>query len=131
MSGGNLSVEISDPRTRDRHLRVTWHRERRVVVFSQWRDGICVATTPIELAELPELIGLFVRALQDATSTTQALPTAIEVPPTFGSLVRNLRRVLHRRVPSQLAATTALRHVKVDRDFDSPSNSDNDVASSS
>jgi hypothetical protein len=38
------------------------------VVLSHWRDGICVASTPIELSEIPALIGVLAEALGDAAA---------------------------------------------------------------
>ena len=59
-------LQIADPRNAGRHLRLSWHASKQVVVFSQWRDGVCVATTPVELAEIPAVIGALVSALEDA-----------------------------------------------------------------
>jgi hypothetical protein len=35
-------------------------------VLSHWRDGVCVASTPIELSEVPALIGVLADALGEA-----------------------------------------------------------------
>jgi hypothetical protein len=46
------------------------------VVLSHWRDGVCVASTPVDLGELPALIGVLAEALGDAA--------AISPPSTSG-----------------------------------------------
>lgn len=38
------------------------------MVLSHWRDGVCVASTPVDLGELPALIGVLVEALGDAAA---------------------------------------------------------------
>jgi hypothetical protein len=37
-------------------MRVTWHAERDLFVFSLWRDGRCAATFQLARASAPELI---------------------------------------------------------------------------
>ena len=64
------ALQIRDPRNRERFLRVSWHPSRRTIVVSQWRDGLCVASTPVEIEELPALIGLLVQVLEDAENTS-------------------------------------------------------------
>ena len=66
-----LSVQIPDARGDGACMRITWHPERRKVVVSHWRDQVCVATTPIELAEVPELISILVDALADAARDSE------------------------------------------------------------
>ena len=46
------------------------------MVLSHWRDGVCVASTPVDLGELPALIGVLAEALGDAV--------AISPPPSRG-----------------------------------------------
>ena len=46
------------------------------MVLSHWRDGVCVASTPVDLVELPALIGVLAEALGDAA--------AVSPPPTGG-----------------------------------------------
>ena len=60
---GPTRLNIPDARGRGATLRVTRQPGQRRVVFSHWRDGRCVASTPIELGEVPELIGVLVDAL--------------------------------------------------------------------
>jgi hypothetical protein len=69
MGVGKVAVEIADCRRDDGHLRVTWHPEERVVNVSQWRRGICVSATPLELTEVPALVNLLVGALEEAART--------------------------------------------------------------
>ena len=55
-------------------LRVTRHHDARKVVLSHWRDGVCVASTPIELSEVSALIGVLADALGDAIGATAPAP---------------------------------------------------------
>jgi hypothetical protein len=70
-----LSVQIPDTRGDGACMRVTWHPERRKVVVSHWRDQVCVATTPIDLAEVPDLISILVDALADAAGDSEVQVT--------------------------------------------------------
>jgi len=83
-------------------LRVTRHPEQRKVVFSHWRDGRCVASTPVELSEVPGLIGVLVDALGVAIAETNRPPAA---PPLKPRLVSVWQRWIHPR----LAQVTELR----------------------
>jgi hypothetical protein len=56
---------------------VTRHPEQGKVVLSHWRDGLCVASTPIELREVSALIGVLADALGDAIDT----PNQVSVSP--------------------------------------------------
>lgn len=85
------AVEIPDQRASGRFLRVSWHRKRGVVVISQWRDGVCVATTPVELTQVPRIVRLLVQALGDALSEPE---TGDE--PTVESLRRDAAIVARR-----------------------------------
>jgi hypothetical protein len=73
-------------------------------VLSHWRDGVCVASTPVDLREVPALIGALADALGDAIDG----PTATTVPPSKESLLSVIRRWLRPR----LAQITELRLVR-------------------
>ena len=62
-------LSIPDARGHGASLRVTRHPEQRKIVLSHWRDGLCVASTPVELSEVPALIGVLADALGDAIET--------------------------------------------------------------
>lgn len=51
----------------DEYLRVTWHDDRSVAVFSQWNGADCTAAIPVRVAELGELVAL----LDDATAESR------------------------------------------------------------
>ncbi len=55
-----------DPRGEDRSLRVTWHQESLLVVLSLWRDNVCAGTFRLAADEVPDLIALLRRGLDDA-----------------------------------------------------------------
>jgi hypothetical protein len=103
-------LQIVDPRNADRHLRVSWHASKRVVVFSQWRDGVCVATTPVELAEIPGVIGVLISALEDAT-TRPLTETGSETPatsPTAQSVRQDINELVRDWLRPRLASITDL-----------------------
>jgi hypothetical protein len=70
MGGYPNRLSIPDARGQGASLRVTRHHEQRKIVLSHWRDGVCVASTPIELIEVPALIGVLADALGDAIGET-------------------------------------------------------------
>ncbi len=51
----------------EQFLRATWHAGRRVMVFSHWEGGRCVAATPVRIGDLAELASLTATALGDAS----------------------------------------------------------------
>jgi hypothetical protein len=61
-------LNIPDARGKRAYLQVTRHSDQRKVVLSQWRDGLCVASTPVDVAELPALIAMLAEALGDAAT---------------------------------------------------------------
>ena len=67
-------LHIPDARGQGASLRVTRHHDERKVVLSHWRDGVCVASTPIELSEVSALIGVLADALGDAIGATAPAP---------------------------------------------------------
>jgi len=60
------STVFLDRRGDDRSLRVTWHQESQLVVLSLWRDNVCAGTFRLGPDEVPELIALLRRGLDDA-----------------------------------------------------------------
>lgn len=87
-------VEVADPRYSNGHLRLSWHPVRQTLVVSHWRDGVCVATTPVALPDIPALIGLLVSALQDAATTSRPeyAPTVASIRRDIATLVRGWNR---------------------------------------
>ena len=55
-----------DPRGEDRSLRVTWHHEAQLVVLSLWRDNVCAGTFRLSADEVPNLIPLLRKGLDEA-----------------------------------------------------------------
>jgi len=86
-------------------LRITRHPGQRRVEFSHWRDGRCVASTPIELGEVPELIGVLADALGAAANMGNR-PTV--VPTRRPRVVAAMQRWIHPR----LAQVTELRSLR-------------------
>jgi hypothetical protein len=77
MGGNPKSVTIPDARGNGASFRVTRHQAERKIVLSQWRGGVCVASTPIELSEVPALIGIFADALGEAVVESVAHSSAL------------------------------------------------------
>ena len=88
----------------DEFLRVTWHENDRVMVFSHWRGEICVAATPVRVTDTGDLTALLVDALGDAARNP--MPT---VAPEAGTLRARFLRVLRRRRRDQLGVLVATR----------------------
>ena len=97
-------LSIPDARGQGATLRVTKHPEQRKIVLSHWRDGVCVASTPVELTEVPALIGVLADALGEAIDAT---PTESSPPPK-GSLLSVIRSWLR----PKLAQVAELRLVR-------------------
>lgn len=76
-------LNIPDARGGGASLQVTRHSGQRKVVLSHWREGVCVASTPVDLSELPALIGVLAEALGDAASTAPAPAGGGLSKPTF------------------------------------------------
>ncbi len=73
-----------DPRGDDRSLRVTWHQERQVVVLSLWRDNVCAGTFRLAADEVPELIALLRKGLDDAYDTARQRVERLDRPDRAG-----------------------------------------------
>lgn len=97
-------LSIPDARGHGATLRVTKHPEQRKVVLSHWREGVCVASTPVDLSEVPALIGVLADALGDAIGGKNESAAA----PRMASLLSVVRRWLR----PKLAQITELRLVR-------------------
>jgi hypothetical protein len=75
----------------DEFLRVTWHEQRRVVVFSHWQGDHCVAATPVRVSDLPELAELTAVALARSVARDSMWdpPSADEVVVLDGHVERS------------------------------------------
>ncbi len=102
-------LSIPDARGHGATLRLTRHPEQRKIVLSHWRDGVCVASTPVELSEVPALIGALADALGDAID----VPTERTVPPSRGSLLSVIRGWLRPRL-AQITDLRPARHPSKD-----------------
>jgi hypothetical protein len=89
------SLSIPDSRGRGATLRVTRHPDQNKVVLSHWRDGVCVASTPIDLTEVSALIGVLADALSDAIDLTS---TATGTASRGAQLLAELRAWLKPRL---------------------------------
>jgi hypothetical protein len=98
-------ISIPDARGHGASLRVTRHPPERKIVLSHWRDGVCVASTPIELNEVSALIGVLADALGDAVGVTDITPAPASARPSIVSTLRNWFR-------PKLAQITELRIVR-------------------
>ncbi|HWE68395.1 MAG TPA: hypothetical protein VG298_17280 [Acidimicrobiales bacterium] len=106
---GPNRLSIPDARGQGASLRVTRHPEQRKIVLSHWRDGLCVASTPIELSEVSALIGVLADALGDAIDTPAVSSvSSVSTAPANPTTLMALRRWLRPR----LAQVTELRLVR-------------------
>jgi hypothetical protein len=69
-----------DPRGEDRSLRVTWHQESQLVVLSLWRDNVCAGTFRLDADEVPDLIALLRRGLDQAYDTARERVARVHAP---------------------------------------------------
>ena len=72
MASLGTHLEIPDPRGRPGCLRLSWHASRGTVVVSHWRNGVCVSTTPLGIAEIGQLATFLVSVLADAVAKPPA-----------------------------------------------------------
>lgn len=49
---------FTDPRGGGRGLKVSWHQDADVVVFSLWRANVCAASFRLAIDEVPDLIAM-------------------------------------------------------------------------
>lgn len=99
-------LTIPDARGQGASLRVTRHPEQRKVVLSHWRDGVCVASTPVELGEIPVLIGVLADALGDGVRSDDLSPAVTK--PHLLAMVKawlrpRLAQVVELRAPKDSA----------------------------
>lgn len=87
-------IGISDARDNGASLRVTRHPRQRKVVLSHWRDGVCVASTPVDIEEIPGLIGVLVGALGEAASVPDPPAPTHPAASTWSKLRRRFRPTL-------------------------------------
>ena len=73
-----------DPRGEDRSLRVTWHQDSQLVVLSLWRDNVCAGTFRLAADEVPDLIGLLRRGLDEAYDAARERVERVERPDQAG-----------------------------------------------
>ena len=109
MGARPLAVEFPDARDGDRHFRVSWHDLQRQVILSQWREGICVASTPLPLEEVPRLNAFLAEALYQASKSAAPSP-----PPSVASVTADTRTLLRRWLRPKIAPVIRLgdRHHK-------------------
>ena len=55
----------------DEFVRVTWHEDTEVFVFSHWSGGTCTTATPVRVAELGGLASMTVAALARRAEGTE------------------------------------------------------------
>ena len=73
-----------DPRGDDRSLRVTWHQDQQLVVLSLWRDNVCAGTFRLPADEVPELITLLRRGLDEAYDIARERVARLDRPSAAG-----------------------------------------------
>jgi hypothetical protein len=79
-------VFLPDVRGNDQYLRATWHPDTAVVVVSHWVGEVCVASTPLSVADASKLIGLLVTALQDTATKPFEAPVSAVSATTWTAL---------------------------------------------
>ncbi len=81
----------------DEFLRVTWHEQKQLIVFSHWQGDHCVAATPVRVTDIAELAELTVAALAStlppAPLDGEPEPAADWSAPSPDALVTNQLRL--------------------------------------
>lgn len=67
-------IAVPDRRPGDRRLRVSWHPESSTFVFSHWVEGLCVASTPVAVADAAAVAAF----LADSLPLEATAPSAAE-----------------------------------------------------
>jgi len=109
-SGGpaRRRVFVEDARRNGQFLRVTWHAEQQQFVVSNWDDTtLCVGATRVPVDAVPDLVGLLVEGLADASARPAREPS----PPS--SLRQHLAAWWRER--GRRAAVVPLRSTEADR----------------
>ena len=91
-------LNIPDSRGSGAYLRVTRHPDQQKVVLSHWRDSVCVASTPVDISELPSLIGVLAEALGDAAVMSGSASVSRTTQPSAWSKLRDRFRPALARV---------------------------------
>ena len=99
---GRRRAFVEDARRNGQFLRITWHRDRRQFVVSNWDGTVCVGATRVCVEDAPALIDVVTRGLADAAVDGQTAAT-----PAPLSLVEHLRAWWRER--SRRAAGGAVR----------------------
>lgn len=63
-----------DARGSGRALRLTWHHDAGLVVFSLWRSGACVGTFRMEKPDVAPFVDALISGLRDSTPAHQQFP---------------------------------------------------------
>ena len=73
----------------DEFLRVTWHENKQLIVFSHWDGDHCVAATPVRVSDIAELAELTVAALASTLppAPLDGEPTTVWPPPAANERV--------------------------------------------
>jgi hypothetical protein len=64
-----------DVRNGGRAMRVSWHADNDLFVFSMWRDGRCAATFQLDRLSAPELISALAASLALSAPQPWTVPT--------------------------------------------------------
>ena len=67
-------------------------------MLSHWRDGLCVASTPVEIAEVPALIGILADAMGDAIEGTARTTRTSRAPGRAARLLEQVTSWLRPRL---------------------------------
>jgi hypothetical protein len=108
--GARDVLQIPEQGAEGRFIRFSWHPTKRTVVISQWRGGVCVASTPLELASVAPLIAFFARSLHEAAETAEihrqpSIAAMGSVREAVAAAARRLRARVTSHAPSRRLGT--------------------------
>ena len=91
-------------------MQATWHETANVIVFSQWRDGVCVAATPVRVTDTVELTNLLVSTLGHAATAPPHEAPSVEANASGVRMTRRARAT--RWLVDRLVDRSGLSHAR-------------------
>lgn len=88
---------LFDVRDEGRSLRIGWHPDAGIVVFSIWRNGSCVSSHQLDRTDVPQLISLLAAGLAVRPTPAWTAPTLVRFESRRSQLRDRIARLLPRR----------------------------------
>lgn len=96
---------LSDRRDTSCYLQVTAHPGRHAVTLSHWQGRVCVASTVVDIDDVPELVSVLTASLAQAAAAAATQP---DRRPILAIAAERLRERISARTPTLRRATAAM-----------------------